>query len=124
MLFLFRSAPEVEKRIHSKLFRKFWRSRGTKEPAYITVVHGATATWCACHFERLLSSAGTQPDDQRTIVRKGNRTNVQICNCTFVQTRNRTKVQMNFAIVRICTCVQYAIILFYTLDTFSARLDN
>ena len=39
MLFLFRSAPEVEKRIHSKLFRKFWRSRGTKEPAYITVVH-------------------------------------------------------------------------------------
>ena len=39
MLFLFRSAPEVEKRIHSKLFRKFWRSRGTKEPAYITVKH-------------------------------------------------------------------------------------
>ena len=39
MLFLFRSAPEVEKRIHSKLFRKFWRSRGTKEPAYITVTH-------------------------------------------------------------------------------------
>ena len=38
MLFLFRSAPEVEKRIHSKLFHKFWRSRGTKEPAYITVV--------------------------------------------------------------------------------------
>ena len=37
MLFLFRSAPEVEKRIHSKLFRKFWRSRGTEEPAYITV---------------------------------------------------------------------------------------
>ena len=37
MLFLFRSAPEVEKRMHSKLFRKFWRSRGTKEPAYITV---------------------------------------------------------------------------------------
>ena len=38
MLFLFRSAPEVEKRIHSKLFRKFWRNRGTKEPAYITVM--------------------------------------------------------------------------------------
>ena len=38
MLFLFRSALEVEKRIHSKLFRKFWRSRGTKEPAYITVL--------------------------------------------------------------------------------------
>ena len=37
MLFLFRSAPEVEKRIHSNLFRKFWRSPGTKEPAYITV---------------------------------------------------------------------------------------
>ena len=34
---MFRSAPEIEKRIHSKLFRKFWRSRGTKEPAYITV---------------------------------------------------------------------------------------
>ena len=43
MLFLFRSAPEVEKRIHSKLFRKFWRSRGTKEPAYITV-------HCSCSF--------------------------------------------------------------------------
>ena len=43
MLFLFRSAPEVEKRIHSKLFRKFWRSRGTKEPAYITV-HAFTKT--------------------------------------------------------------------------------
>ena len=38
MLFLFRSAPEVKKRIHSKHFRKFWRSRGTKEPAYITVL--------------------------------------------------------------------------------------
>ena len=38
MLFLFRSAPEVEKRMHSKLFRKFWRSRGTKEPTYITVL--------------------------------------------------------------------------------------
>ena len=30
--------PKLEKKIHSKLFRKFWRSRGTKEPAYITVV--------------------------------------------------------------------------------------
>ena len=29
--------PKLKKRIHSKLFRKFWRSRGTKEPAYITV---------------------------------------------------------------------------------------
>ena len=38
MLFLFRSAPEVEKRIHSKLFRKFWMSRGIKEPAYITLL--------------------------------------------------------------------------------------
>ena len=28
MLFLFRSAPEVEKRIHSKLFRKFWEEPG------------------------------------------------------------------------------------------------
>ena len=30
--------PKLKKRIHSKLFRKFWRNRGTKEPAYITVV--------------------------------------------------------------------------------------
>ena len=29
--------PKLKKRIHSKLFRKFWRNRGTKEPAYITV---------------------------------------------------------------------------------------
>ena len=48
MLFLFRSAPEVEKRIHSKLFRKFWRSRGTKEPAYINVHR------CEVHIPRLL----------------------------------------------------------------------
>ena len=52
MLFLFRSAPEVEKRIHSKLFRKFWRSRGTKEPAYITVFDeaGKKQTLWALHF--------------------------------------------------------------------------
>ena len=31
--------PKLKKRIHSKLFRKFWRNRGTKEPAYITVYH-------------------------------------------------------------------------------------
>ena len=30
MLFLLRSAPEVEKRIHSKLFRKFWEEPGYK----------------------------------------------------------------------------------------------
>ena len=30
--------PKLKKRIHSKLFRKFWRNRGTKEPAYITVI--------------------------------------------------------------------------------------
>ena len=30
MLFLFRSAPEVKKRIHSKLFRKFWEEPGYK----------------------------------------------------------------------------------------------
>ena len=30
--------PKLKKRIHSKLFRKFWRNRGTKEPAYITVL--------------------------------------------------------------------------------------
>ena len=30
--------PKLKKRIHSKLFCKFWRSRGTKEPAYITVL--------------------------------------------------------------------------------------
>ena len=29
--------PKLKNKIHSKLFRKFWRSRGTKEPAYITV---------------------------------------------------------------------------------------
>ena len=29
--------PKLKKGIHSKIFRKFWRSRGTKEPAYITV---------------------------------------------------------------------------------------
>jgi len=28
MLFLFRSAPEVKKKIHSKLFRKFWEEPG------------------------------------------------------------------------------------------------
>ena len=31
--------PKLKKRIHSKLFRKFWRNRGTKEPAYITVIN-------------------------------------------------------------------------------------
>ena len=30
MLFLFRSAPEVEKRIHSKIFCKFWEEPGYK----------------------------------------------------------------------------------------------
>ena len=30
MLFFLRSAPEVEKRIHSKLFRKFWEEPGYK----------------------------------------------------------------------------------------------
>ena len=30
MLFLFRSAPEVKKIIHSKLFRKFWEEPGNK----------------------------------------------------------------------------------------------
>ena len=30
MLFLFRSAPKVEKRIHSKFFRKFWEEPGYK----------------------------------------------------------------------------------------------
>ena len=31
--------PKLKKESTSKLFRKFWRSRGTKEPAYITVLH-------------------------------------------------------------------------------------
>ena len=53
MLFLFRSAPEVEKRIHSKLFRKFWRSRGTKEPAYITVIE-----LCIIQYEALWRKFG------------------------------------------------------------------
>ena len=43
---MFRSASEVEKRIHSKLFRKFWRSRGTKEPAYITVHWDSSIVHC------------------------------------------------------------------------------
>ena len=30
MLFLYRSAPKVEKRIHSKFFRKFWEEPGYK----------------------------------------------------------------------------------------------
>ena len=30
MLFLFRSASKVEKRIHSKFFRKFWEEPGYK----------------------------------------------------------------------------------------------
>ena len=54
MLFLFRSAPEVEKRIHSKLFRNFWRSRGTKEPAYITVLF-MTKMCCYFFFTKILS---------------------------------------------------------------------
>ena len=33
---IFVQLPKLKK--ESKLFRKFWRSRGTKEPAYITVV--------------------------------------------------------------------------------------
>ena len=65
MLFLFRSAPEVEKRIHSKLFRKFWRSRGTKEPAYTTVVAMVTRVVVAMVVvvdPSEISSAGYQLD--------------------------------------------------------------
>ena len=39
MLFLFRSAPEVKKRIHSKLFRKFWEEPGYKR---------ANLHYCTC----------------------------------------------------------------------------
>ena len=40
MLFLFRSAPKVEKRIHSKFFRKFWEEPGYKRADlhYCTIV--------------------------------------------------------------------------------------
>ena len=30
--------PKLKKESTASFFRKFWRSRGTKEPAYITVV--------------------------------------------------------------------------------------
>ena len=60
MLFLFRSAPEVEKRIHSKLFCKFWRNRGTKEPAYITVYQ---ACICVTNWEELEKDYEGHDDD-------------------------------------------------------------
>ena len=41
MLFLLRSAPEVEKRIHSKLFRKFWEEPGYKGAG----LHYCTKKW-------------------------------------------------------------------------------
>ena len=75
MLFLFRSAPEVEKRIHSKFFRKFWRSRGTKEPAYITVhTHNCTfGTYTQlCLIMRLRKNAarGSNASDIGLLVRQ------------------------------------------------------
>ena len=50
--------PKLKKRIHSKLFRKFWRSRGTKEPAYITVVFCNTANASRQILKRGSTSAG------------------------------------------------------------------
>ena len=38
--------PKLKKESNGKLFRKCWRSRGTKEPAYITVI---IDTWCGTH---------------------------------------------------------------------------
>ena len=43
--------PKLKKEIHSKLFRKFWRSRGTKEPAYITVQQ---EDYDHCHHNMLM----------------------------------------------------------------------
>ena len=50
MLFLFRSAPEVEKRIHSKWFRKFW-----EEPGYRRAnLHYCKLLFMSCTiFERV-----------------------------------------------------------------------
>ena len=44
--------PKVKKESTDGLFRKFWRSRGTKEPAYITVGvgKGNCAPDDACSF--------------------------------------------------------------------------
>ena len=61
MLFLFRSAPEVEKRIHSKLFRKFWRSRGTKEPAHITVTSPSPLPGCPSTTLKVTSGGSSEP---------------------------------------------------------------
>ena len=49
MLFLFRSAPEVKKRIHSKLFRKFW-----EEPGYTRAnLHYCTFTLFIIDFSQV-----------------------------------------------------------------------
>ena len=50
--------PKLKKRIHSKLFRKFWRSRGTKEPAYITVMKNVKAIIIADPILILLENRG------------------------------------------------------------------
>ena len=55
MLFLFRSAPEVKKRIHSKLFRKFW-----EEPGYTR----ANLHYCMCNITILTPNS---PKQQRKI---------------------------------------------------------
>ena len=49
MLFLFRSAPEVKKRIHSKLFCKFW-----EEPGY-TRANLHYCTYCTCWWKSNLA---------------------------------------------------------------------
>ena len=60
MLFLFRSAPEVEKRIHSKWFRKFW-----EEPGY------RRANLRYCSMKVVYSSI------ERAIIQQSNRHSTQ-----------------------------------------------
>ena len=38
--------PKLKKESTASLLRKFWRSRGTKEPAYITVFHPYLVSCC------------------------------------------------------------------------------
>ena len=67
MLFLFRSAPKVEKRIHSKFFRKFWEEPGYKRtdlhyctskcikiqlnPYQLKRIAGAHLVWCMMTYD-------------------------------------------------------------------------
>ena len=54
--------PKLKKESTASLLRKFWRSRGTKEPAYITVIfflmtnYNLTLGWNRDHSKRLLAA--------------------------------------------------------------------